>query len=89
MSSVTIQTKNVDTEIRDRAEKIVREAGLSSLQDVIRVMVIDIANGRLPVRIDWGVPKDPEVRKSIKEYSQGQFTTLKKGQKLSNSIKVE
>jgi len=81
---VTIQTKNVDVEIRDKAEKVVREAGWSSLQDVIRIMIIDIANERVPVRMAWGAALDPEVRKSIEDYKAGRVYTLKKGQKISD-----
>jgi len=86
MDTVTVQTKNVDVKIRDKAEKIVREAGFSSLQEVIRVMIIDIANERLPVSMDWGAAKDPDVRKSLKEYEEGKVVRVRPGQKLSEAL---
>lgn len=86
MSTVTIQTKNVDVKIKNKAEKVIKDAGLSSLQDVIRIMIIDIANGRLPLRIDWGTVKDEELKESIQDYKDGKLTKIKAGQKLSEVI---
>ena len=86
--TVTIQTKNVDLEIKKKAEKVVKEAGMSSLQDVIRIIIIDIAEGRMPVRMAWGsTAKDPEIRESLEQYMRGEYTTVKPGQKLSDAIK--
>ena len=87
MDTVTVQTKNVDVKIRDKAEKIAREAGFSSLQDVIRIMIIDIANEQLPINMNWGAANDPEVRQAIEEYKQGKYSVLKKGQKITDTIK--
>ncbi len=86
MDTVTVQTKNVDVKIRDKAEQVVRKAGFSSLQEVIRVMIIDIANERLPVSMDWGAAKDPDVRKSLREYEEGKVVRVKPGQKLSDTL---
>jgi antitoxin component of RelBE/YafQ-DinJ toxin-antitoxin module len=88
MDTVTVQTKNVDAEIRDKAEKIVRKAGFSSLQEVIRIMIVDIANERLPVNMDWGAARDPDVRKALQEYEEGKVTRVKKGQLLSDALQA-
>lgn len=87
MKTTTIQTKNVDVKIKEKAEQVAKSAGFSSLQDVIRIVVIDIAQGELPLKMDWRRrPRDPELREALDDYSAGKYATLDPDKTLSEQI---
>jgi hypothetical protein len=71
----TIQIKNVKIDVKEKAEKRVKEAGFSSLQDVIRLMVIDISKGRFPLTMSWSVANDAELTKALDDFKNGRYKT--------------
>ena len=76
MKTTVVQTKNVAIDVKERAEKRAVEAGYNSIQDVIRIFLIDVANGRFPLKLAWGDGLDPEVQKSLEDYRNGRYTTI-------------
>ncbi len=73
---VTLQTRNIPIDVKERAEANAREAGFSSLQDYVRVMVRNLSIVNVPVKIDVSLHNDPEFLKAMKDVREGRVYSL-------------
>lgn len=81
-SKVTLQTRGVSVDLKEKAEKRAEKDGFSSFQDVIRLFVKLYAENGF-AGISWGAGLDKDVIKSIEDYKKGNTITLHENQKLS------
>lgn len=86
MEYVTVQTKNVRKDVKERAELAAKEAGFSSLQDVIRLAIVNIASGNLDINFGLSPRQVISLKKSISDYKKGNYTVLTPNTSLSEQI---
>jgi antitoxin component of RelBE/YafQ-DinJ toxin-antitoxin module len=88
MKKVTIQTKNVDIEVKRKADEVAKKAGFGGLNDAIRLFVADLASGELYItqpKIENKALK-ARIRQALKEYEEGRYTILDPNRSLSDQI---
>ena len=86
MKYTTVQTKKVQLAVKEKAEAYAKKAGYTSLQDVIRLFIIDLAKGRFPLGVNWGDALDPEVQESIDQIKKGNFKVIRPDQSISEVL---
>lgn len=86
MSNVTVQTRNVDVEVKKKAESVVKKFGFSSLQDVIRIFIYDISRERVDLGINLAF-KDQKLEVALEEVRSGKVIKLPRGKKISELLK--
>ncbi len=87
MNTMTVQTTNVNVKIKEKADKVAQEAGFNSVQDVIRIFLKDLSEGEIPLKMNWGYTRNPDLNESIRQYKNGQYKELKENEKLSDKIR--
>lgn len=76
MKTITLQTKNIKEETKERADKLAKELGYTSIQDVIRLFIEDFSHGRIDLKRDWGLGLNPEIREAFQEYKDGKLVDI-------------
>ncbi len=84
--TTTIQTKGVSIDVKEKADQNAKAAGFSSIQDVLRIIIIDIANGELPLKIDWSYKRRKAIREALDDYERGDYIEYDSSKPLSEQI---
>lgn len=74
--TITLQTRGIDIEVKEHAEKVAREKGFSTLQDAVRLFVHQMAERSLDFRIEM----------ALQQYENGEYITIKPGENIRERI---
>ena len=88
--NITLQTRGVSIETKERAEKKAQKGGFENLQDFVRYVVERLADDE-----DFFIKKsytmspalEKEVARSMKDYKEGRYIVLKTSEDINEHYK--
>lgn len=77
---ITLQVRGINSSVKEKAEKVAKKSGFSTLQDAIRVFVADLAQGeriQTNMKVEYASPKlQKTINEAMEEYRRGEYITL-------------
>ncbi len=83
----TLQIKNVDVSAKEKAEKFAKTAGFTSLQDVLRLFIIQISSEKIDINLEIKLHQDEVIENAVQEYLDNKFRVVPPTENFTDKLK--